>query len=391
MKLSTRKIVGIEVGVALLWLALAFVSESLVREFLQLGVLGVAILIGWWLLGWARPHVREGKLATPVIILAALLFQLIWFVLFGLKLGFVYNIYTWNWDSILKIFLPVVLMIVGVEILRGQVIAKGHESQAVLILTVGLLAALEMIWVWPMYDLSLGQDVFELIVISGFPVLLRGVLMTYVAYQYDYRTNIAYRLIMELPILALPIIPNINSYLTTMFRTGLLVVLMLILVRMHTSEKVEKSKPEEVKTEAELTWRRWLKHGMSGALIVVVLVYVALVSGIFKYHFLAVGSGSMEPNISRGDMILVEKTDAYDAMDEGDVLVYRHDDVVMVHRIREIRQDEEFSFVTKGDANDTIDNWVVGQKDVIGVAKARIIAVGFPTLWLNELFNGGRN
>lgn len=99
----------------------------------------------------------------------------------------------------------------------------------------------------------------------------------------------------------------------------------------------------------------------------------------------------MQPNLARGDMILVEKSDKYDEMEIGEILVYRHSNVVMVHRIVERREDAgRWTFTTKGDANGSEDNWVVGQGEVIGIAKGKIAMFGYPTLWLNELFNGGK-
>ena len=124
----------------------------------------------------------------------------------------------------------------------------------------------------------------------------------------------------------------------------------------------------------------------------VVVGYVALMSGLFKYHFLAIGSGSMEPNIARGDMVLVEKSDQYGEMDVGEVLVYRYDNVIMVHRISDVNeQNGKRTFITKGDANNAEDKWVVEQDDIIGTAKGKIAMFGYPTLWLSELFNGGKS
>ena len=99
----------------------------------------------------------------------------------------------------------------------------------------------------------------------------------------------------------------------------------------------------------------------------------------------------MEPGISRGDLILVEKSSDYENMLEGEVLVYRHSNVVVVHRIVEVNEaGGRFTFRTKGDANDAADNWYVEQGEVIGIAKSKIAVAGYPTLWLNELFNGGK-
>lgn len=391
MKLSTQKILGIEVGVGLLWAVLLLVPMATLREYLQIGVLGCGILVSWWLLGWARPQAREGRLAGLVQVLAALLFQIIWFVFFGLKLGFVWNVYSWNWMGILQVFLPAILVIVGEEILRGQMIAKGHESKVVLGVTAGVLTVLEVIWVLPIYDLTVARDAFEILMIVGFPAVLKNVLLTYVAFWYDYRSNIIYRLIMEMPMFMLPVLPNVDNYLTTMFVAGLMLVLVVVLTKMH-GQKVQRNKIEKATTEKEAVWKKRAKYGAIGVVSAAVVIYMALMCGLFKYHFMAVGSGSMEPNIARGDMVLVEKSDRYNEMKEGEVLVYRRGNVVIVHRINDVKEiGGRYRFRTKGDANDSVDNWMVDQDDVIGIAKSKIMAFGYPTLWLNELFNGGKS
>lgn len=391
MKLSTRKIIGIEAGVVLLWLGFGFIQETVLREYLQIAVLGAALLVGVWLLGWAKPRAREGRLVTALLILAALAFQVVWFVFLGLKLGFVQNVYLWNFKSLGSVFLPVGLMIVLEEVLRGQMVAKGHESRAVLILTTLVLVVLELVWVWPVYNLDLAQDAFDLIVVVGMPALLKGCLLTYVAYEYDYRAGVMYRLIMEMPMYMLPLIPDVSQYLTTMFTIALVLMLAFLVVRVHGRKPVEQA-GERPEGESKLVWKKYAKYGGVGVALFAIAVYVGLMSGIFKYHLLAIGSGSMEPNIKVGDMVLVEKTDDFDRIEEGDVLVYRHANVVMVHRlVGRDEQGEEYYFKTQGDANESEDAWWVEQGDVIGVAKGRIVAFGYPTLWLNELFNGGKN
>lgn len=271
--------------------------------------------------------------------------------------------------------------------------ARGHESRLAIVLTVIACVALEVIWVLPIYDLMLPKDSFDLLVLVVLPGLLKGVLLTFVAYEYDYRANIAYRLIMELPIYILPILPNVSEYLTTMFAIALVIILACLLVRLRQQEAQSKhTKDERVETASKKNWKQVTKYVALGVVVVAVVAYVGLMSGMFKYHLLAIGSGSMEPNIRVGDMVLVERTDHYDEIEEGEVLVYRHADVVMVHRLIERSEEEgKYYFRTQGDANDSADAWWVNQGDVIGVARGKIVAFGYPTLWLNELFNGGKN
>jgi len=391
MKLSTRKIIGIETGVVLLWLGLGFVPQTILREYLQVAGLVVALLISWWLLGWAKAQAREGHLVTMIVVLAALVFQVIWFVFLGLKLGFVRNVYSWSSLSIFGVFLPVGLMIGLTEVLRGQMIARGHESRLVLVLTTLMCVAIEVIWFGPIYDLARAKDWFDLAVVVALPSLLKGCLLTYIAYEYNYRANIVYRLIMEMPIYILPILPNVSEYLTTMFTIALVVGVAVVVMQVHGRIKKEKERGERPEAESKAQWKKMMKYGVVGVVILGIVVYVGLMSGLFRYHLLAIGSGSMEPNIGVGDMILVERTDDYPEMDEGEVLVFKHADMVMVHRI--IGREEEagnYYFRTQGDANESADTWEVNQSDVIGVAKGRIVAFGYPTLWLNELFNGGK-
>lgn len=227
------------------WLSALLIPHTIVREYLQIGLLGIAILVGVWLLGWARPRAREGRLATTLIILTALMFQVLWFVFLGLKLGFLQNVYVWNWQSVLNVFLPVALMIVFEEILRGQMVARGHESRLAIVLAVITCVVLEVIWVLPIYNLMLPKDGFDLLVLVVLPGLLKGVLLTFVAYEYDYRANIAYRLIMELPIYILPILPNVSEYLTTMFAIALVIILACLLVRMRQQEAQNKHTKDE--------------------------------------------------------------------------------------------------------------------------------------------------
>ena len=73
---------------------------------------------------------------------------------------------------------------------------------------------------------------------------------------------------------------------------------------------------------------------------------------------------------------------------KGDVLVYNHDNKIIVHRvIKKSNNGETISFKTKGDYNNAKDSWTVKQEDVIGIVKFRIRWVGMPTVALNELLN----
>lgn len=355
-----------------------------------IAAIGVSVI----LFGWTKPR-GNNRLIAALVILAAVVFQVIMFLLLGLKLGWVQNVYRWDLANFFQVFLPVTLIIIGSEILRGQLVEHGRGSLPAVIIVGVALWLIEIIVALPLYNLAQGEAVFNLIVIVIGPALLTNVLLTYLAYAYDYRISLVYRLVMDLPIYLLPILPDSGVYLPVLFEIGLVVLLALSLAGMHrwngrvlaaknTRKSVKRAESDTTKKLKQVM--KWAGVGMVSVLVV---GYVALMSGLFRYHFLAIGSGSMEPNISRGDMVLVEKSKDYDKMHEGDILVYRYSNVVMVHRIAEVRRDDgKYVFQTKGDANASLDAWQVEQGDIIGVARGKIAMFGFPTLWLNELFNG---
>ena len=69
----------------------------------------------------------------------------------------------------------------------------------------------------------------------------------------------------------------------------------------------------------------------------------------FGYGAAVVLSGSMEPNLSKDDLIIVKKADAYKP---SDIVIFQDGRSLVVHRI--IDMDGE-TVTTKGDANNTAD------------------------------------
>lgn len=87
-------------------------------------------------------------------------------------------------------------------------------------------------------------------------------------------------------------------------------------------------------------------------------------------------SGSMEPEIMTGDMVLVKNTDA-ENFQEGDVIAFKSGEAVVTHRIIEVKTENgEVSYVTQGDANDSPDQTSVKPADVEGIYKNRIPGAG---------------
>lgn len=90
------------------------------------------------------------------------------------------------------------------------------------------------------------------------------------------------------------------------------------------------------------------------------------------YGVLEVVSGSMEPTINIGDLVIINKN--YDELKENDIITFYDDNGSFVtHRIVEIIDDE---FITKGDFNNSIDQGSIRKKEVVGKYVLKINGLG---------------
>ena len=101
----------------------------------------------------------------------------------------------------------------------------------------------------------------------------------------------------------------------------------------------------------------------------------------------AVLTGSMEPCIESGDLVIIDKT-AQDSLAVGDVIQFQRKGATVLHRIVGITQLEngQTAFVTKGDANNAPDSQPVSADEVTGRCLFRIPKIGYIPMWFGSLF-----
>lgn len=116
--------------------------------------------------------------------------------------------------------------------------------------------------------------------------------------------------------------------------------------------------------------------GFLGIIALAVVISALPITGGIK--ILAVLSGSMEPTIHTGSIVIVRPHATYRM---GDVVTFKSigtKNISITHRVVEMRVDRgEPSYVTKGDANNAADTRVILQKEVIGSVIFSIPYLGY--------------
>lgn len=316
---------------------------------------------------------------TQVVIISILLFILLSF-LSGLFFGFLRNAYSLKPMSIIKNIYSLAIMIVAEEYIRGIVNNVCVKDKKPLYILTILYIILDAVLLLGPESTSSIYSLFVFITTLGLPIIARNVLSTYLTYHVSKVPGMILRLFYSLYIYIFPIFPNFGNYIESVI--GILVPYLIYFV---SSGMVHKAMDKRV---APIRRNLWY---INIPLVIILLFVVALVSGLFKYQIMAIGSGSMEPIIYRGDAIVFEKITTEDdknELEEGTVIVFKHNGVYITHRITRIEMvDGVRIYQTKGDNNEKEDAFKVENDDIVGVTQFKIKYIGFPTLWIQDLFN----
>lgn len=104
------------------------------------------------------------------------------------------------------------------------------------------------------------------------------------------------------------------------------------------------------------------------------------VPALFGHRVLTVLSGSMQPALSTGDIVINDEISPLDAR-VGDIVTFRDpedESRLVTHRVRRIRISGSTAFFeTKGDVNNTVERWTVDSGGTIGRVEYRIPRLGF--------------
>ncbi|MBS4208688.1 signal peptidase I SipW [Bacillus sp. FJAT-50079] len=123
------------------------------------------------------------------------------------------------------------------------------------------------------------------------------------------------------------------------------------------------------------TMLSWISNIVTTVLIILLLLAVFIVissraaggePSLFGYQFKTVLSGSMEPEMQTGSVILIEQAENTAEFNKGDVITFKtKENLLITHRIIEV-QNKGQSYITQGDNNNGPDVEPVLAQNIVG-------------------------
>ena len=375
MKKGEKRLLIFGIIVLLVLLLNSFVYNFLPGLYMSL-FLGVCLVAFKFIFGFEKSKLRVTKESILDTIIVVLIFFLA-FYLFGIFIGFAKTGNYYTFQGMRDYVFPTIINIIIKEILRYNYLVKADYNKKLVLLSFFVFLFVDLSN--PLYygNFADAMHTFKFLALNILPAISYNLYATYTSYNAGYRSILLYALPIGLYVYLIPIMPNADEYLTSLIRFLLPIVL---LYRIYSTIKNE----NDEKISRDYNKKDYITLGIA-ILVVGVLVYFS--SGYFKYHAIAIATGSMSPAIDRGDVVIVKKTKNYDDIEVGQVIAYEYHNILVIHRVsKKVKVEDGYYFYTRGDANTSDDNYIVKQDMIEGIANVKIPYIGMPTVWLNEMW-----
>ena len=350
------------------------------NQFILMFLLIILIGIEYFTNGFDRSHKRFEKDILLIILITMSSYYLITY-LSGLFLGFTYSTYSSKLINIIKNILPVLVIIFLSEILRFSINSKIKEKNMLLVLSLVTFFLLDTTLVISSLDYGNTSDLIDNISLFILPSVSMNLLLTYLSIKTSYKVGLTYRYIKQLPVYLLPIFPALGSYLQAILEFSISILVFVMVYNLYS--KLPNNKRKIIIKNKNY---KFLYIASCSLLLIV----ISFTSGLFSRQAIVIATGSMTPNINRGDVVIVRKlkNEEKAKLEEGDILVFKRDTKVVVHRIyKKVKSGNEIFYETKGDNNKDPDGYYIELDEVIGTTKTRIRYIGYPTIIIYDLFN----
>lgn len=324
-----------------------------------------------------REKAKTDKIQTIFIIV---LLYLIFYFVSGLFFGYSKSPYSHTLISIIKNLWSFLVIIIFKEYTRYCLCNNCSKSRLFYILVTILFILTDISFYNIESNFVSGESAFKYISSVIIPLIAENALFTYLTIVCGYEAVLAYRLPMMFANIMLPIFPDLNWFIITLYKLVLSFVCFLSINYIQT-KKIERISRRRIRKQNPIK---------NIPFIITLFIFVGFIAGFFKYMPIAVMSNSMAKLINRGDLVVVEKLNSQEKknLKQYDIIEYKLGSNVIIHRIIKIEKtnDGEVRYITKGDNNNAADNKYVLEDQILAKVKFKIPVIGYPIVLLNEFF-----
>lgn len=209
---------------------------------------------------------------------------------------------------------------------------------------------------------------YKLISGNAADALAFSCVLTLMSFHSNVLPCFVYSLTAQAAVMLLPFRSAMNSRMSALI-TAILCMMFIIVIDCAFSEEKE---PEKKKRRS---------GAAAAAVCGVSVIAAAFFTGILPLTPVSIATGSMQPEYSIGDMVIVRK--GAENIEIGDVIQFNCDSHTVVHRVVDIVDENGTeAYITRGDANNANDSGEVTSDEIIGKVVARIPYAGRLSLWL---------
>ncbi len=366
-------------------------------SFLDYKLYNGIIKSGYWctviLIAWRYPRVRPKsrlRLRDNIYfraIIYASIYVVLWFGA-GVADGFGKNPYDLSFYGIIINLIVFGTMLMAKELIRSHLVNSAAQKESYL-----LFMLIAFFFTVMSYNLNqyIGfkslEDGVKFLAEFFVPEFSKNLMATYLAFVGGPVASLCYVGIINAANYFFPILPDLK-WITGAF-IGIMCPVFSLLEMQNFYQKHQKINRKSITEKGtSLSW-------IITCVFSIGMVWFAV--GVFPVYPSVIATGSMEPLIMPGDMILVEKIlkeEDIGLLKEGDIIQFKRENILISHRIVEIVEEQNAkSFRTKGDNNSAVDAMLVKPEFIKGKVTFVVPKIGWPTLLLkreqNErLFDG---
>lgn len=303
------------------------------------------------------------------------------YLLFGLFLGYANNLLGTKGPLLYINLFRVVVNITTISYLKHIYINQVKEAKEnkSLFIYIVLFSFIELNPLKIISSISSLSAFLTFLFVDFVNVFAISAITIYLVYKSGLITVLVFLFITKLPMVLLKVLPKTDS--TMMMILAVCLGLITYLAVEYKLDRVSVVNKRQSFSRSKTNLFYYLS-------ILSFSIFIVLFSlGAFPIMPISILTNSMYPEISPGDLILVDKRIKDKNLEVGTIIQFKKSNISVVHRIIEVVDNAgEKQYVTKGDNNISKDSGLVLEEDIVGTVNHKISYFGYPRYLLHKYF-----